>query len=49
MRKNAELGKKNTLSKTAASSPTSSGFFEVVLLNKYEIGIGQYRAISLKF
>ena len=49
VRKNAELGKKNTLSKIAASSPTSSGFFEVVLLNKYEIGIGQYRAISLKF
>ena len=41
VRKNASLGKKNTLLKIAAPGPTSSGSFEVVFINKDESHIGQ--------
>ena len=42
VRKNASLGKnKYTLLKIIAPGPTSAGFFEDVLSNKDERGLGQ--------
>ena len=46
-RKNAYLGKKNTLSKIAGPGPTSAGSFEVVLLSKNETSIAQLFMRSL--
>ena len=46
-RKNAYLGKKNTLSKIAGPGPTSAGSFEVVLLSKNESSIAQLFMRSL--